>query len=84
MKKLAFYFGLGVGFLLGSKAGTGPYQKLEAKVRSIATRPGVHDAVETTKAAAVGHVTGAGKKLSERISGADERAVPSTPSAISA
>ena len=31
MKKLAFVIGLGLGFILGSKAGSGPYRELEDK-----------------------------------------------------
>jgi hypothetical protein len=49
MKKLVFLIDVGVGFLLGSKAGTGPYRELETKVRSITNRPEVRDAVERRK-----------------------------------
>ena len=72
MKKLAFLIGLGVGFLLGSKTGTGPYQELEARVRSIANRPEVRDTVETTKDAAGEQVREAVSKVSDRLPGSDE------------
>lgn len=49
MKKLSFLLGLGVGFVAGSRAGSGPYHQLEARVRSAARRPEVQDAVEKTK-----------------------------------
>jgi predicted Fe-Mo cluster-binding NifX family protein len=80
VKKLSFLIGLGVGFLLGSKAGTGPYQELETKVRSIANRPDVREAVETTKEAAVQQATDVVSKVSNRIPAADEPAAPSTSS----
>jgi hypothetical protein len=35
MKKLFLLIGFAVGFVAGSKAGSGPYNQLESKVRSI-------------------------------------------------
>ena len=67
MKKLAFLIGVGVGFLLGSKTGTGPYQELEERVRSIANRPEVRDADETTKEAAGARVTEPVAKAFDRL-----------------
>ena len=49
MKKVSFLLGLAVGFLVGSRAGSGPYQQLEATVRSAARRPEVVDVSEKTK-----------------------------------
>lgn len=83
MKKLAFLIGLGLGFLLGSKAGTGPYQELETMVRSIANRPDVRDAVETTKEAAVQQATDAVSKVADRIPGGAESVAPATSSSKS-
>jgi hypothetical protein len=79
MKKLAFLIGVGIGFLLGSKTGTGPYEQLETKVRSIANQPDVRDAVETSKEAAIHQVTETVNKVSDRSFDADD-AVISTPS----
>lgn len=76
MKKLAFLIGVGVGFLLGSKVGTGPYEHLETKVRSITNRPEVRDAVEATKEAATDQVTQVASKVSDRIPGTDDQEVP--------
>ena len=67
MKKLAFLIGVGIGFLLGSKTGTGPYQELEERVRSIANRPEVRDAVETTKEVAGEQVKGVVSTVSDRL-----------------
>jgi hypothetical protein len=52
MKKLLFLLGLGIGFLIGSRAGSGPYEQLETKVRSVANRPEVQEVVENAKVAA--------------------------------
>lgn len=66
MKKLAFLIGVGIGFLLGSKTGTRPYQELEARVRSIANRPEVRHTVETTKEAAAEQVNEVVSTVSDR------------------
>lgn len=82
MKKLAFLIGVGIGFLLGSKTGTGPYEQLETKVRSITNRPDVRDAVETSKEAAIHQVTESVNKVSDRSFDADDAVIssPSVPS----
>jgi hypothetical protein len=67
MKKLAFLVGLAVGFLLGSKTGTGPYENLEGKVRSLRARPDVADTVDRAKAAASEQVTGVVDKVNEKV-----------------
>jgi hypothetical protein len=67
MKKLAFVIGLGVGFILGSRAGSGPYRELEGKVRGLRNRPEVDDAVERAKAAANEQVTEAVAKVNEKL-----------------
>ncbi len=67
MKKLAFVFGLALGFILGSKAGTGPYEGLVDKARSLRQRPEIEDAVERAKEAASDQVTEAAEKLNEKL-----------------
>jgi hypothetical protein len=49
MKKIALLVGIGIGFVLGSKAGDAPYKQLEAKVHDLMGRPEVKDAVEQVK-----------------------------------
>ena len=51
---------------------TGPYQELEAKVRSITNRPEVRDAFETAKAAAVQQANEAVSKLGDHVADDDE------------
>ena len=45
MWKSMFLVGAGIGFILGSRSGRGPYQQLECKVREITRRPEGHDKV---------------------------------------
>lgn len=52
MKKLLFLTAIGIGFILGSRAGRGPYEKLEARVQDFLGRPEVHDRFDTAKGAA--------------------------------
>ena len=77
MKKLVFLIGVGVGFLLGSKAGPGPYREFETKVRSITNRPEVRDVVETTNEAAIHQVTDPVSKVSDRRFDGDDVVVSS-------
>lgn len=45
MKKLIFLIGLGIGFVLGSKVGREPYEKLEATARGYVEDPRVQEKV---------------------------------------
>jgi hypothetical protein len=74
MKKFIFAVGIGLGFILGSKAGPGPYEKLEETARSLRRRPDVDEVVERAKATASAQANGAVEKVSETL--------PSTPSGM--
>ncbi len=65
MKKFMLLAGLnlGIGFLLGSKAGAGPYHAFEERVRSILNRPEVEDAFERAK----DEVTAAVDKVNAKV-----------------
>ena len=45
MKRLWLLVGAGVGFVLGSRMGREPYERLEGKVREVSRRPEVKNAV---------------------------------------
>jgi hypothetical protein len=64
-----FGFGIGVGFVLGSRAGRGPYNQIEAKVKELAGKQGVRDVV--------GQVSGAVKEQTET---AKEKVMEKLPS----
>ena len=68
MKKLRFLLILGVGFLLGSKAGSGPYEQLEAKVRALGSRAEVQDALGKVKTAAQDQVDTAAHRVGQEVS----------------
>jgi hypothetical protein len=53
MKKLLLIIGVGIGFVLGSKQGRKPYERLEAQVRQLAGRPEIKGAVEDSASRAV-------------------------------
>jgi hypothetical protein len=44
--------GVGIGFVLGSRAGREPYERLEAKVKGVSNRDDVSAALQRTSAAA--------------------------------
>jgi hypothetical protein len=67
MRRLAFMFGLALGFVLGSRAGTQPYEQLVSKVRSITNQPEVLDAFEEVKAAAKDRASDAVAKADEAL-----------------
>lgn len=46
MKKLFLFLGVAVGFVLGSRSGRAPYERLEAQVRQLVGRPEVQGAVD--------------------------------------
>ena len=47
MKKVAFVAGMGAGFVAGSWAGRGPYQRLEEVVRQVLKQPKVQATLES-------------------------------------
>ena len=67
MKKLTFLLGAALGFLLGSKVGHEPYAKVEKKVRELADRPEVQNAMETAKGAAHEQVDRVTEKMNEKM-----------------
>jgi hypothetical protein len=54
IRKTTFLLGGGIGFILGSRIGRGPYQQLETKVRAIVRRPAVQDTAGGLEDAAQG------------------------------
>jgi hypothetical protein len=67
MKKWTFMIGIGIGFILGSKAGSGPWDRLEEKVRSLKQRPEVEEAVDRVKGAASQQVTEVARTVNEKL-----------------
>lgn len=57
MSKMTWLVVGGVGFLLGSRAGRGPYEKVSTTLRSLAEDPRVRQRAEEAKAAVVDKTT---------------------------
>ena len=66
MKKVHLLVGAGIGFVLGSRAGRGPYEQLEAKVRQIAGRPEITGAVDRIKDTAKTQIGAVVEKVGEK------------------
>jgi hypothetical protein len=72
MRKLTFVVGAGVGFVLGSRAGKGPYEQLEARVRGVANRPDVQKTVGDLTSTAKDQVSSATEKVTDKIPGSGD------------
>ncbi len=46
MRRLWLLLGVGIGFILGSRAGREPYERVQTKLRQVSRRPEVKDAVD--------------------------------------
>lgn len=81
MGKMTFVVGVGIGFVLGSRAGRQTYDQMEAKVRDLAGRPEVHEAVDTAKSGAAAAAHSVADRLPGFSSGAaaETSAPPSDP-----
>jgi hypothetical protein len=74
--------GVGIGFVLGSKAGREPYERLEAKLTSVSNRDDVSAAIQRTSAAASDvkdKVVGAAAEKVEEASATVDDAVRNRP-----
>ena len=74
--------GVGIGFVLGSKAGREPYERLEAKLTSVSNRDDVSAAIQRTSAAASDvkdKVVGAAAEKVEQASATVDDAVRNRP-----
>jgi hypothetical protein len=77
VRKTAFLVGAGIGFILGSRTGRGPYQQLESKVREVTRRPEVQSKVEQLKDTAKSQAGAAAQKAGwSDASGGDEHVAP--------
>jgi hypothetical protein len=76
MKRLWFLVGIGAGFLLGSRAGTGPYQQLEANIRRIAGQPEVQGAVHQVRDVVQDKVNETAQKISDTLPKREETTPP--------
>jgi len=76
MKKLLFPLGVGFGFILGSKAGPRPYEQLEAKARSVTSRPKVQETKAKVKRAAGDKVDEVTNRVGQHVPDAGDSSRP--------
>ena len=80
MRKAMFLMGAGIGFILGSRSGRGPYQQLESKVREITRHPEVQEEVEQLKDTAKDQAAAAAQKTSwSQATPGDSAVTPPAP-----
>ncbi len=68
MKKLLLLVGVAIGFVLGSRAGRTPYERLEAQLRQLAGRPEVRGAVDAAFDKATDLTDAAAREVTEKVS----------------
>jgi hypothetical protein len=76
MKRLWFLIGVGVGFVLGSRAGRGPYQQLEANVRKMLGQPEVRHTMAQVRDTVQDKVNDTAGKIGDALPNVQE--TPST------
>jgi hypothetical protein len=62
--------------VLGSRAGSGPYRQLEAKVRNIAGQPEVQDTMHQVRDAVQDKVNDTAGKISDALPNREEKSSP--------
>lgn len=67
MQKFTFWAGAGLGFVIGSWLGRGPYEQLQSTVVRLVRRPEVHEPVEQIKTAARQRVSAGVQKASAQM-----------------
>ncbi|MBO0692546.1 MAG: hypothetical protein J2P58_06590 [Acidimicrobiaceae bacterium] len=81
MKKLLTLVGIGIGFILGSRVGRGPYEQIEGEVRKFAGRPEVHDRFESARTAATQQLSGLKSKATSKFPSSGNGAKPASEEA---
>ncbi|MBO0815450.1 MAG: YtxH domain-containing protein [Actinobacteria bacterium] len=68
--RLVFFIGLGIGFVLGTRAGRERYEQMRGLARKVADNPSVQQAAGTLQAQAAGYAKTAGGKMADRAGAA--------------
>lgn len=74
MKKLSLLLGVGVGYVLGTRAGRGRYEQIKAQAQKIAGNPKVQDAAHKAQDAVVTQATAAAGVAKEKVGDATSSA----------
>jgi hypothetical protein len=68
--RMVFIAGVGVGFVLGARAGRERYEQLQKLARQVADSPAVQQAAAALQAQAAGYARSAGGKIADRAGAA--------------
>jgi len=68
--RLVFFTGLGIGFVLGTRAGRERYEQMRRLARKVADNPTVQQAAGAIQAQAAGYAKTAGGKVADRAGAA--------------
>jgi hypothetical protein len=68
--RLVFFIGLGIGFVIGTRAGRERYEQMRRAARKIADNPAVQQAAGALQAQATGYAKAAGGKVAGRAGAA--------------
>lgn len=71
MKRLALLVGIGIGFVMGSRAGRGAYDQIEAKFRELTGKPAVRDVVDQVSGAVKEQTSAAKDKVMDKLPSGD-------------
>ena len=72
--RFVFFVGLGIGFVLGARAGRERYEQLRRAARKVADSPAVQQAAGALQAQAAGYAKTAGGKVADRAGAARAKA----------
>jgi hypothetical protein len=76
MRKLTVLIGLAVGFVLGSRAGRKPYEKLHEQVTRLRQKPEVQDTVASMKDEVTGRAGDLVDKVTSKVSSTSTSTAP--------
>jgi len=71
--RFVFVAGLGVGFILGARAGRERYEQIRTMARKVADNPAVQQAAGALQAQATGYAKSAGGRLADRAGAARDK-----------
>jgi hypothetical protein len=72
--RVVFFVGLGIGFVIGTRAGRERYEQMRRLARKVADNPSVQQAAGVLQAQAAGYAKTAGGKVADRAGAARAKA----------
>ena len=72
--RIVFFAGLGIGFIIGTRAGRERYEQMRRLARKVADNPSVQQAAGVLQAQAAGYAKTAGGKVADRAGAARAKA----------